>query len=62
MESRAMKHLARRDDVLVRAIMRIWKARERGRLLVRVQALRLLKQAWAVWKRRVEEQREREGT
>ena len=61
MENRAVKHAARREDVLVRAIMRIWKAHERGKLLTRVRSMRLLKQAWSVWKRRMEEQREREG-
>ncbi|KAI0721662.1 hypothetical protein C8T65DRAFT_800148 [Cerioporus squamosus] len=60
MENRAVKHAARREDVLVRAIMRIWKAHERGKLLTRVRSLRVLKQAWAIWKRRMEEQRERE--
>ena len=58
MERRATKHLARRDDVLVRAIMRIWKAHERGKLLTRVRALRVMKQAWLVWRRRMEEQRD----
>ena len=61
MENRAVKHAARREDVLVRAIMRIWKAHERGRLLTRVRAIRLLRQAWAVWKRRMEEQKEGDG-
>ncbi|KAH9951317.1 Sfi1 spindle body protein-domain-containing protein [Amylocystis lapponica] len=56
-ERRASKHIARQDDVLVRAVMRVWKAHERGRLLERVKSARLLKQAWAVWKRRVRHQR-----
>ena len=60
-ENRAIKHLTRRDDLLVRAIMRIWKAHERGRLLTRVRALRLLRQVWSLWERRMEEQKEREG-
>ncbi|KAM5538990.1 hypothetical protein V8D89_007213 [Ganoderma adspersum] len=60
MEHRAAKHVARRNDVLVRAIMRIWKAHERGQLLTRVRAMRVLKLAWAQWRRRMEEQRERE--
>ena len=61
MERRGAKHVARRNDVLVRAIMRIWKAHERGPLLTRVRAMRVLKLAWAQWRRRMEEQREREG-
>ncbi|KAI1795981.1 hypothetical protein LXA43DRAFT_697884 [Ganoderma leucocontextum] len=60
MENRAVKHVARQHALLVRAIMRIWKAHERGQLLTRVKALRLLKQAWTQWRRRMEEQRERE--
>ncbi len=61
MENRAAKYVARRNDVLVRAIMRIWKAHERGQLLTRVRAMRVLKLAWTQWRRRMEEQREREG-
>ncbi|GBE82341.1 hypothetical protein SCP_0407250 [Sparassis crispa] len=60
LESRASKHLARQNDVLVRAVMRVWKAHERGKLLDRVRTARLLKQAVAVWKRRVRQQRELE--
>ncbi|KAI0831195.1 Sfi1 spindle body protein-domain-containing protein [Trametes gibbosa] len=60
LETRATKHCARQDEVLVRAIMRVWKAHERGKLLTRVRSLRLLRQAWAIWKQRIEEQKERE--
>ncbi|KAI8998736.1 Sfi1 spindle body protein-domain-containing protein [Trametes punicea] len=60
LENRAAKHVARQDEVLVRAVMRVWKAHERGRLLTRVRNLRLLRQAWSVWKERVAEQQERE--
>lgn len=60
-ENRASKHVARQDDVLVRAVMRVWKAHERGRLLERVRAARLLKDAWAVWKRRMRHQKGLEG-
>lgn len=62
LERRADKHLARQDDILVRAVLRVWKAHERGKLLERVRATRLLKQTWAVWKTRVSAQREREST
>ncbi|KAI0361981.1 hypothetical protein OH77DRAFT_1388452 [Trametes cingulata] len=60
LENRAAKHVARQDEVLVRAVMRVWKAHERGKLLTRVRNLRLLRQAWAIWKQRMEEQKERE--
>jgi hypothetical protein len=60
-EHRAVKHLARKDEVLVHAIMRVWKARERGKLLERVKTARIVKDAWAIWKRRIREQRDRES-
>ena len=46
----------------MRAIIRVWKARERGRLLARVKAMRLMKSAWSVWLARIDEERRREGT
>lgn len=61
MENRATKHLARQDDVLVRAVARVWKAHERGKLLERVKAVRLVKDTWAVWKRRLRNQKDLEG-
>lgn len=53
MERRADKYLARQDNVLIRAVIRVWKARERGWLLERVRTSRLLKDAWSTWKERV---------
>ncbi|KAG7092302.1 hypothetical protein E1B28_008664 [Marasmius oreades] len=50
LECRADKHLARQDNILLRAVMRVWKARERGKLLEKVKAFRLVRSAWAVWK------------
>ena len=61
MEKRADKHLARQDDVLIRAVTRVWKARERGKLLERVRALRLIKDAWSVWRERMRHHRRLEG-
>ncbi|KAH7889441.1 hypothetical protein F5I97DRAFT_530889 [Phlebopus sp. FC_14] len=60
MERRADKRLARQDDVLVRAVTRVWKARERGRLLEKVRALRLVKEAWLSWRERMRQQSRRE--
>lgn len=57
MEYRAAKHAARQDGVLLRAVSRVWRARERGKLLERVKAARLIKETWAVWKRRLRQQR-----
>lgn len=56
-ERRADKYLARQDHVLIRAVTRVWKARERGRLLERVRALRLLKDAWSTWGERIRQSR-----
>jgi hypothetical protein len=61
MENRADKHLARQDDVLIRAITRVWKARERGLLLERVKMVRLVKDVWATWIRRMQFQARLEG-
>ncbi|KAG8217745.1 Sfi1 spindle body protein-domain-containing protein [Butyriboletus roseoflavus] len=54
---RADKHLARQDDVLIRAVTRVWKARERGKLLERVRALRLIQGTWSVWRERMRQHR-----
>lgn len=61
MEYRAAKHAARQDGVLLRAVSRVWRARERGKLLERVKAARLIKETWAVWKRRLRQQRHNHG-
>ncbi|KAI0664914.1 Sfi1 spindle body protein-domain-containing protein [Cubamyces menziesii] len=60
LENRAAKHVARQDEVLVRAVMRVWKAHERGKLLTRVRNIRLMRQAWTIMKQRMDEQKERE--
>jgi hypothetical protein len=39
----------------------VWKARERGRLLERVKALRLVKDVWVVWISRVQDKKYLEG-
>ena len=56
MERRADKQLARSNDVLVLAVLRVWKAHERGRLLTSVKALRLLRQTWGTWRKRMEDE------
>ena|SRR6266851_7702096 len=61
LERRADKQIARQEDVLVRAVVRIWKAHERGRLAERVQNARLVRQAWEAWKKRLRHQRKLEG-
>ncbi|KAL0579957.1 hypothetical protein V5O48_002041 [Marasmius crinis-equi] len=58
LERRADKHLMRQDSILLRAVMRVWKARERGKLLEKVKAFRLIRTAWAVWKTQLNAQYE----
>ncbi len=41
--------------------MRVWKAHERGKLLERVRTMRILKQGWESWTRRLQQQRTLEG-
>lgn len=61
MEKKADKHLARQDDVLIRAIVRVWKAHERGNLLERVRTSRLESRLWELWKQRLEAHRQHHG-
>jgi hypothetical protein len=61
LERRADKQIARQEDALVRAVVRVWKAHERGRLLERVQNAKLFRQTWEAWKRRLRHQKELEG-
>jgi hypothetical protein len=61
LERRADKQIARQEDALVRAVVMVWKAHERGRLLERVQNAKLLRQTWEAWKKRLRHQRELEG-
>ncbi|KAG5221670.1 Sfi1 spindle body protein-domain-containing protein [Salix suchowensis] len=60
LDARADKRLGRQDDILLRAVMRVWKAHERGKLLERVKSLRAVKAAWAAWQNSIAVQRERE--
>lgn len=61
MERRADKYLARQDAFLLRAVARVWKARERGKLLERVRDIRLVKNTMAVWKDRLRERKHQAG-
>ncbi|KAJ3844508.1 Sfi1 spindle body protein-domain-containing protein [Lentinula raphanica] len=57
LEVRADKHIIRQDDVLLRAVMRVWKAHERGQLLEKVRAFLLVKTVWATWKAQIDHHR-----
>ncbi|KAL1746367.1 Sfi1 spindle body protein-domain-containing protein [Schizophyllum fasciatum] len=61
MESKARKQLALRDEIMIRAIWRVWKAGERGRLLDRVRSSRLVADAFAVWQQRLGQQQSLEA-
>ena len=61
LERRADKQIARQEAALVHAVVRVWKAHERGRLLERVQNVRELRQAWEAWKKRLRHEKELEG-
>ena len=47
--------------MLLRAVARVWKARERGRLLEKVRAVREVKNAWIIWHTRLREQKQLQG-
>jgi protein SFI1 len=46
--------------VLVRAIVRVWRAHERGKLLERVRDSRVIQQMWYLWQQRLLEHRRQE--
>ncbi|KAH9027675.1 hypothetical protein EDB84DRAFT_1589036 [Lactarius hengduanensis] len=62
LERRADKQIARQEGALVRAVVRVWKAHERGHLLERVQHSRVLREAWEAWRRRLRRQGDLEAT
>ncbi|KAF8522310.1 hypothetical protein BU17DRAFT_44917 [Hysterangium stoloniferum] len=53
--SRSDKYIKRRHHLLIRAVIRVWIARERGRLLDRVRAARLMRSAFSLWNQKVAE-------
>lgn len=61
MERRADKYLARQDAFLLRAVARVWKARERGKLLERVRVMRVVKNAMTAWKNCLHSRKHLEG-
>lgn len=60
LEHRAAKHEGRQNEVLLRAVWRVWKAHERGKLLEGVLDRRLLQRVWSTWKQRLQVQRAHE--
>lgn len=58
---RADKHLARQDDLLCRAIIRIWRARMRGKKYEEFRTTQDLKNAWQKWLIKMAKQNARMG-
>ncbi|KAH8117554.1 Sfi1 spindle body protein-domain-containing protein [Phellopilus nigrolimitatus] len=55
LEHKAHKYQNRQDAVLLRAVFRVWAARERELLMDRAMATRTLHSAWVAWKSRLGE-------
>ncbi|KDR81550.1 hypothetical protein GALMADRAFT_113988 [Galerina marginata CBS 339.88] len=53
MDHRAEKYLVRQDESLLRAIIRIWRARMRGRRLEQFRLSLITQHAWKYWKERL---------
>ncbi|KIL69688.1 hypothetical protein M378DRAFT_156912 [Amanita muscaria Koide BX008] len=60
MLDKATKQMTRQDDLLLRAVLRVWKARERGMLLERVIHMRYLRNSLTTWEMRLRELRSSE--
>ncbi|KAF9653101.1 hypothetical protein BDM02DRAFT_3159997 [Thelephora ganbajun] len=61
LERKADRHVTRQDDLLLRAVLRIWRAHERGKQLERYRAVKLLKQKWTVWQLHIRDLRYQEN-
>ncbi|GJE87193.1 hypothetical protein PsYK624_032760 [Phanerochaete sordida] len=61
LERRAAKHEARQNEVLLRAVWRVWKAHERGRLVENAVDKGVLHRVWSTWVQRLQQHREREA-
>jgi hypothetical protein len=49
LENRADRYIARKDTLLLRAVIRIWRARMRGVKLQRFKEITTLQVAWHKW-------------
>ena len=45
-----MKYVARQDHILICAVLRVWRARMRGRRLERFKTSQMVKNALSIWK------------
>jgi protein SFI1 len=62
MESRAAHHAILQDRLLLRAVYVVWRTRYQGRRLEGITDVRRLKEAWIVWKTRLRQHRDLEGS
>ncbi|CAE6460315.1 unnamed protein product [Rhizoctonia solani] len=53
LERRANLYLQRQDNILLRAVTRVWAAKARGEQLVRITRAQLLRDALGVWRNRL---------
>ena len=60
MEIRGQRYLVRQDAVLMRAIMRVWIAHERGKRFEHMRSAKLQQNAWRIWNQRLEAHRQAE--
>jgi protein SFI1 len=61
LEIRADRYIARKDTLLLRAIVRIWRARMRGVKLQRFKEITTLQNAWQKWSYRLSKERAQTG-
>lgn len=62
LNKRVKTHIYRRDNLLLRAVLHVWVARERGELLERVRRTRLGLETLGVWRGRLQEVQQLNGS
>jgi hypothetical protein len=45
-----VKYVARQDHILICAVLRVWRARMRGKRLERFKTSQIMRNTWSVWK------------
>ncbi|KAF4614733.1 hypothetical protein D9613_003001 [Agrocybe pediades] len=53
LDHKATRHASRQDELLLRAVLRIWRARTRGRRYEQFSAITVQKNAWKKWRTRM---------
>ena len=61
MARKAVKYRNRQESILLLAVLRMWRARGRGRLMDRARNTQRLQGAWEAWKLRLSEIRVLDG-